>query len=101
MLLGWREVREIDKLDDLRRTRTLAQLIFQTVPWKGNRVPDLREIMPLPGDPKTDAQKIAEEPEEERAKRWYKVARAMNIDWGDEKTKFIMKYWQPSWGPPL
>ena len=101
MLAGWKEIREADKIDDLRRTRTLIQYLYYTVQWRNNRVPDLREIMPLPGDPKPAAKKHEGESDEEKARRWYRVARAMKINWGKEKVKFIMSFWHPSWGPPL
>jgi len=53
-LKGWQEQRDARSREQYETARLLIDGIWRTVAWKNRQVPDVREMYPMPWDPKPE-----------------------------------------------
>lgn len=51
-LKGWQEQQDRRERQDIENTRMLAQAMWMTVSWKKKRIPNVKDVFPMPWDPK-------------------------------------------------
>jgi len=72
-LKGWQEIQDRHERQQIENTRMLAKAIWLTVPWKGNRIPDVTDVFPMPWDPRPE---VVEETDWDIALKVYKIKKA-------------------------
>lgn len=72
-LKGWQEQRDRQERADVENARMLAQAIWMTAPWKSRRIPDVRQVFPMPWDPRPER---VEESDYDIALKVYKTKKA-------------------------
>ena len=90
-LKGYQEAKETESRERWEQTRLLIDGIWRTVSWKNNQTPNVREMYPMPWDPKPQAPpKISEY---DQAVKDYKFKlRFPHLSFNRDKEAAIKKY---------
>lgn len=68
MLKGWQELQDRQSRERWEQTRFIIQGVWQTVAWKGNKTPSVKDAFPMPWDEKPATPK--NDPQADRVRRW-------------------------------
>lgn len=75
-LRGWQEQQDRQERNEIENTRMLAKAVWLTVRWKGDRLPDVTRVFPMPWDPRPGAVELSEY---DIALKVYKTKKAFGI----------------------
>ena len=90
-LKGWQQVQERNERQQIENARMMAKAIWLSVPWKGNKIPDVLQVFPMPWDPKPE---VIEQSERDIAIKVYKTKKAfgLNTKVNSDRAEIFEKY---------